>query len=209
LQSHVFPTYTIENGVATIAIKVRNGYIHEIKVPTDGSGTYATDALAFLKRCWPFEVTGVERKKLKRNGQHLAEVWARFFFSRREFTGKVRCKNHDWLDWTGGNLFFHIPNAEERQRKQATLERQNAFLSNRIGEVGLEILQTRKYGRDLIPIPYGTDPDVAEIFREAQMVPARRSSAKTPALDTESFNRKFYASDISLQAGKERRQRRS
>ena len=53
-----FPPYTVENGVATITAKARNGYPHLIRVPTDGSGRYATDALAFLMAVHPFEVKG-------------------------------------------------------------------------------------------------------------------------------------------------------
>lgn len=75
-----FPQYTVDNGVATITVRAKNGFAHQIKVPTEGSDRYTTDALAFLMAVHPFDIKGGKRKKLFRFGKNLAELWAEFVY---------------------------------------------------------------------------------------------------------------------------------
>ena len=170
-----FPQYTVTNDVAIIGFKARNGYTHRITVPTDGSGDFRTDALAFLRRCWPFSVAGTQHKKLIRNNTHLAELWANFVYANSKTHGIVRCRNHNWFDWTNGNIYLWVPTEEESAHIQETAERRAAHV--RLTSPAREIALVRKYGHQSVPIHSGCDPEVADIIREAQRIPARRKYA--------------------------------
>jgi hypothetical protein len=145
-------------------------------VPTDESGQYRTDALAFLRRCWPFQVSGAKAKKLKKvtpDGKlaDLHELWLSFAYDGQPYIDVPRCVDGNWLDWTGENVRYKVPNARHRKRLQDRFEVHLERVGGAIDPDIADFVLARNGRQD---IPYATDPEVADIFREAQRQPAVR-----------------------------------
>jgi hypothetical protein len=165
-----FPAYTVCDGIASITLKARNGFVHSLRVPAD--------ALALLKRCWPFEVTtgGKRKKVVKQVGNRrvpLHQIWLMVVHdlaSPFDFALKPKCKNHDWLDWTNGNVY--IPGGS-----QEGFENRIAYLSGILSERAKEIVGVRQLGSGHSgQVCLSEDPEIVAIFDEAQDVP--RPSAR-------------------------------
>ena len=122
-------------------------------------------ALSLLKKAFPFQVTGTRNKRLTANGICLATCWMKIQYDTLELPSIVRCRNHDWLDWTNSNIFVEWDDAASQrifEEKSSYLKR---LLSNHAREVA-----TARYGA---PIYQSTDADVRAIFTDAQRLPAR------------------------------------
>lgn len=198
--SEQFPQYTITNNVAFIPLKASNGYVHVLRVPADGSANPAKNALPLLERLWPFTVsTGVNHKKILKDGVSVHHYWLEAIYRTvvEDFDYKPKCRNHDWLDWTDGNIYVLW---DEGQR-QETFDAQTYYHGNIISAAGRDIVLARTAkvsqvcdrgdGKEV-------DPEVLAVFEEAQNVPRRSAripvifTAVAPSNPTPSYGRNEY-----------------
>jgi hypothetical protein len=160
-----FPRYRVRDGVAQIELRAKNGYTHRFRVDEK--------TIPFLRKCWPFEVsTGGKRKKIiKRAGKKkfpLHTVWLmrkHKLRSRWDFSRNPKCRNHDWLDWTRGNIFVPKVNRKSENRREA-------WLSNHLTDTAKDLLYARACGMSQ-SIP-SDDPEIVSIFQNAARMPACR-----------------------------------
>lgn len=198
--SEQFPQYTITNNVASIPLRARNGYVHVLRVPADGSNVPAKNALPLLQRLWPFMVsTFVNHKKILKDGVPVHHYWLEAVYNTvvEDFDYKPRCRNHDWLDWTDGNIYV----LWDESQRQKTFDAQTYYHGNIISPASRDILLARSAkpsqvcergdGKEV-------DPDVLAIFEEAQNVPRRSarvsvtSTALAPGKPSTFYGRKEY-----------------
>jgi hypothetical protein len=162
-----FPNYAVQGNVADICLTAGNGYVHHFRVPKN--------LLGFLKKQWPFSVRGVT-KKIFKGSTPLHTIWLR---SRIQKHGLIpKCKNHDWLDWTEGNVF--VP----RGKKIDAQPRARALMS-RLSLSGESFENLQRRFDHTIHLPPELDAEIAEIFSEAQGMAALpvRPSGSGPACD--------------------------
>lgn len=166
----IFPAYSVHKGIATIELPAKNGYVHHFRVDVED--------IPFLQLCWPFEVsTGGKRKKvIKRTGKEkiaLHTVWLMHkhdLRSRWDFSRKPKCRNHDWLDWTEGNVYLPAVNPASESRREA-------YMAGRLSDRALELIDARQRGSSMSV--YGTDdPDIIWAFQDAARVPASSLRAR-------------------------------
>lgn len=159
-----FPAYFVHEGVASIELRAKNGYVHRLRVDVAD--------IPFLRRCWPFEVsTGGKRKKIIRrvgSGQILLHtLWLAYrrhnLPSHRGFSRVPKCRNKNWLDWTQDNIYLPDVNREAESKRAD-------YLSSHLSETAKELLYARMCGT-LQSIPSG-DPEIVRIFQEAARMPA-------------------------------------
>jgi hypothetical protein len=162
-----FPDYSVKGNVAEICLTAGNGYVHHFRVPKN--------LLGFLKKHWPLSVRGVT-KKIFKGSTPLHTIWLRGRIQKHGLIPK--CKNHNWLDWTRGNVF--VP----RGKKVDALPRARA-LTNKL-DLSAEAFETLQRRFDTtIHLPPDLDPEIAEIFSEAQGMAALpvRPSGPGPTCD--------------------------
>jgi hypothetical protein len=163
-----FPRVTRKNNIAYIPLFAANGYRHVLKVPADGSADIAANALPFLKSLWPFTVSkGGKRKKIVKDGLYLHDLWLKKIWAKSATQVKAYCRNHNWLDWTDLNIFAMWRN----RRDQLTFETRTSFQRSLITDTGADILGARAaYGPKIY---VSSDPEIAKIFADAQIVPVQ------------------------------------
>lgn len=146
-------------------LKAGNGYTHLLRVPCDGSTNPATNALPLLQRLFPFTVsTGGKRKKAVKNGVPVHEYWLEAIYNTvvEDFPYIPRCRNHNWLDWTDGNIYVEW-NEAQRQR---VFEEQTSFHGSLLNNDTRDVLLSR-FGK-AAAVHTSTNPDIAGIFAQAQ-----------------------------------------
>ncbi len=167
-----FPFYTVnrKTKTATIHLIAKNGYIHYWKVPCDEKSTdIARNAIPFLKKIFPFEVTGARgRKKVTKNGISVAVAWMKIIHRTLDFPCAVRCRNHDWFDYTHNNIYVEWDDSA----KQDLFERQTSYYGRLATAGAKEIVASQAEGQ-LTCDPSACSEEVRDIFREAQRLPAR------------------------------------
>lgn len=178
--SPAFPAYVVSDGVAMIELKAKNGYVHRFRVDVED--------VPFLQLCWPFEISskGKRKKVIKRAGKEkiaLHTVWLMHkhdLRSRWDFNRKPKCRNHNWLDWSNGNVY--LPEINE-----ASEERRQAYMAGRLPERTLELIDARQRGSSMSV--YGTnDPEIIWAFQDAAKIPVSpvrpRASPRNHGPDT-------------------------
>jgi hypothetical protein len=135
-----FPAHSVKHGIAEIELRARNGYVHRFRVDSAD--------IPFLQLCWPFTVSagGKRKKVIKRVGKQkiaLHTVWLMHrhqLRSRWDFSRKPKCRNHDWLNWTRGNIYIPAVN-------QASEKRRDAYMAGRVSGKALELIDARHHRR--------------------------------------------------------------
>jgi hypothetical protein len=161
-----FPPVIIKDGIAVFPFRSANGYVHPIRVPAA--------ALDFLKRCWPFELSGSRgKKRLTKNDIDLCEAWMKISANDLDIHTHA---HKGWLDWS--TVTYTKDDAKARQQ---TFEDETNFNRCLLTAENSDELCMAYNGLQQTPDPadYPSDPafctayDVARIFADAQKMNAR------------------------------------